>query len=142
MKPSALAYTQLYFTQILGGEETRKIWKSNLRRLLKHKESNQQKLVVNEDEIISYALVHYDWHCAWKRPVWNGRQIRNSFQTAVCSSRVRCQRGEGRGKEADRSREQKRHNPQMGAFQSNRKGFSRFRELSPRHTRNVGVGHG
>lgn len=75
-------HTALFYPD-LGREETRMIWQSNLRRLIKHKESNQQKLIVNEDDIIRFALVHYDFHRSTKRSVWNGRQIRNSFQTAV-----------------------------------------------------------
>lgn len=77
-------HTALYY-DILGRDETEAIWRTNLARLLRHKERNRQKIIVadNGEEIIKYAKVHYDALRHQQRAPWNGRQIRNSFQTAV-----------------------------------------------------------
>ena len=55
-------HTALYYPD-LGRRETENIWESNIRRLLKHKETNQQQISVKDQgqEIIRFAMVHYDW---------------------------------------------------------------------------------
>ncbi|KAK4971270.1 hypothetical protein LTR66_011426 [Elasticomyces elasticus] len=69
----------------LNRQQTEAIWKTNMARLLTHKEKHGQKLVVEDNGgyILAFALNLYDHYTNHKRPPWNGRQIRNAFQTAV-----------------------------------------------------------
>lgn len=74
----------LYYPS-LGRLENERIWRSNLNRVIKNKQVNQQRLILtdNGEETIRYAMRLYDWNSAKRSTIWNGRQIRNSFQTAV-----------------------------------------------------------
>ncbi|KAK1831939.1 aaa family atpase protein [Podospora conica] len=70
----------LYYPKLTGGQ-TRKIWKNNLERLTEINESrkvnNQQLLDFSKSKIMRWVDKN------WDTLQWNGRQIRNAFQTAV-----------------------------------------------------------
>ncbi|KAK8028429.1 AAA family ATPase, partial [Apiospora marii] len=70
----------LYYPK-LERKQTVAIWKVNIRRLndlnKKRFECGQDPIEVQEGEILSFAKKH------WEKLSWNGRQIRNAFQTAV-----------------------------------------------------------
>lgn len=55
------------------------IWQVNLRKL-KEKRSD---VVFNEGDLLNYAGIAWDTQMSRRRVTWNGRQIRNAFQTAV-----------------------------------------------------------
>lgn len=66
----------------LDADQTKKIWATNLRRTLERK---QGSLIANQDDINDinmFAEKHYTENVASKS-TWNGRQIRNAFQTAA-----------------------------------------------------------
>jgi hypothetical protein len=66
-------------------EQTQKIWQTNLDRWRRHKLDKNQPLKVEEEgqDIIGFGIALYEFYKARNRTQWNGRQIRNSFQTAV-----------------------------------------------------------
>ncbi|KAK8060026.1 hypothetical protein PG996_009956, partial [Apiospora saccharicola] len=70
----------LYYPK-LGPKQTLAIWNVKLRRLedpnRKRLEYGQEPIEVQKGQILRYAKKK------WKRLGWNGRQIRNAFQTAV-----------------------------------------------------------
>ena len=67
----------LYFPP-LGERQTLSIWSMNLERTLQRK---KESLTVDKDEIMDFAMRHYK-SSREKKANWNGRQIRNAFQTA------------------------------------------------------------
>lgn len=73
-------HISLYYPP-LDAEKTRDIWKMNLERLSKKKERRNESMRFNEKEIFAYAQNHYTETSA-RGASWNGRQIRNAFQTA------------------------------------------------------------
>lgn len=70
----------LYYPK-LTRSQTKKIWKNNLQCLAEineaRKSSHQQPIDVDEKKIIRWVERN------WETLQWNGRQIRNAFQTAV-----------------------------------------------------------
>ncbi|KAK4500104.1 hypothetical protein PRZ48_008290 [Zasmidium cellare] len=67
-------------------EQSEQIWTNNLRRLLRQRRVDGSILNVDGigEEIMAFARAHfYDRKKLGDHRVWNGRQIRNSFQTAV-----------------------------------------------------------
>ncbi|KAK8042370.1 hypothetical protein PG994_012853, partial [Apiospora phragmitis] len=70
----------LYYPK-LDRRQTVAIWKVNLRRLdelnKKRLEYGEQPIEVHKDKILKFAKRE------WQKLSWNGRQIRNAFQTAV-----------------------------------------------------------
>lgn len=73
-------HISLYYPP-LDAEKTEDIWKMNLERLSKKKNRRNEPMDFNEEEILSYARDHYNGTSPQKAN-WNGRQIRNAFQTA------------------------------------------------------------
>ena len=71
-------HVSLYFPQ-LDEETTIKIWKMNLERLV----NNKKHIEVDGKAIKKYAKKHYMHLSKAKRGPWNGRQIKNAFQTAI-----------------------------------------------------------
>ena len=71
-------HVSLYYPQ-LDQETSSQIWKMNLRRLVE----NKKHIEVNGREIKKYAKQHYLRLSKAKRGPWNGRQIKNAFQTAI-----------------------------------------------------------
>lgn len=70
----------LYYPK-LTGTQTMRIWKTNLQRL---KEINKERLEAGRKPIDFNAKKLIDWVSDyWEVMQWNGRQIRNAFQTAV-----------------------------------------------------------
>ncbi|KAI4276855.1 MAG: hypothetical protein LQ337_002202 [Flavoplaca oasis] len=71
-------HVSLYYPA-LDKRSTLKIWKMNLDRLSR----SQKAFEVETEEIYDYARRHYkDLHRKGKT-TWNGRQIKNAFQTAI-----------------------------------------------------------
>lgn len=73
-------HVQLYYPK-LTAKQAVKIWKTNISRLQRHNKDRKNKdmpeVEIDEKKIISFAKKNFEsLH-------WNGRQIRNAFQTAV-----------------------------------------------------------
>jgi hypothetical protein len=65
---------------------TRQIWTNILRRLNEDNGNDKQKIKIQFDEtaLLKWAEAHFDAHDAGlRKTTWNGRQIRNAFQTAI-----------------------------------------------------------
>ena len=73
-------HISLYYPP-LDAEKTRDIWKMNLERLSKKKKRRNESMIFNEKAIFAFAQSHYAKTLPFKA-TWNGRQIRNAFQTA------------------------------------------------------------
>ncbi len=71
-------HVSLYYPQ-LDEDSTIQIWEMNLQRLLE----NKKHLEVNSKAIKRYARKHYAKLEKAQRGPWNGRQIKNAFQTAI-----------------------------------------------------------
>ena len=71
-------HVSLYYPP-LDKESTMQIWKMNLNRLV----ANKQHLEFDRKKIESYAKQHYKELTKSNRATWNGRQIKNAFQTAL-----------------------------------------------------------
>ncbi|KAI4193014.1 MAG: hypothetical protein LQ350_008504 [Teloschistes chrysophthalmus] len=71
-------HVKLYYP-VLDKRATLKIWKMNLDRLDRSKKS----MDVETDEIYEYARNHYRELHRKGKTTWNGRQIKNAFQTAI-----------------------------------------------------------
>ncbi|KAL9037100.1 MAG: hypothetical protein Q9214_005846 [Letrouitia sp. 1 TL-2023] len=69
-------HISLYYPP-LSGVTTIKIWKVNIERT----RSSEKSYEIDEDAIIDFAKSHFRAHDQGGR--WNGRQIRNAFQTAI-----------------------------------------------------------
>lgn len=65
----------------LDAEKTWSIWKMNLERLSQKKQRRNESMQIDEKEIFAYAQSHYT-ETSSRGANWNGRQIRNAFQTA------------------------------------------------------------
>ena len=74
-------HLHLYYPP-LGREQSRSIWQVNIKRLKESKKRRNEHIRIDADEILDYAIHHFDLAMKKKRQVWNGRQIKNSFQTA------------------------------------------------------------
>ena len=73
-------HMSLYYPP-LDAEKTWSIWKMNLERLIQKKQRRNESIQIDEKEIFAYAQDHYaETHPRGAN--WNGRQIRNAFQTA------------------------------------------------------------
>ncbi|KAH7031628.1 uncharacterized protein B0I36DRAFT_431682 [Microdochium trichocladiopsis] len=76
-------HLSLYYPK-LDRRQTIQIWKMNLRRVTesnaKRVQDGQPELKVQHDKIIRFVKDH------WEQLNWNGRQIRNAFQTAIALS--------------------------------------------------------
>jgi SpoVK/Ycf46/Vps4 family AAA+-type ATPase len=63
-------------------ESTRSIWENQLNRIARENADKKVKIVFNKAELFGFADKHYKNHAA-TGTTWNGRQIRNAFQTAI-----------------------------------------------------------
>ncbi|KAL2857194.1 hypothetical protein BJY01DRAFT_242586 [Aspergillus pseudoustus] len=63
-------------------ESTRSIWENQLNRISRENSGKKVKIVFNKAELFGFADKHYKQHAA-SGTTWNGRQIRNAFQTAI-----------------------------------------------------------
>lgn len=86
-------HVSLYYPA-LDKRSTLKIWKMNLDRLAKSKKA----LEVEADEIYEYARKHYRSLHRQGKTTWNGRQIKNAFQTAIALAEFDAHRNPGRRK--------------------------------------------
>lgn len=70
----------------LDSGQTRKIWRMNLKRTAAAKGLN---IKVDDEKIIDFAAEHFEKSRQSTPPLgaWNGRQIRNAFQTAIALAR-------------------------------------------------------
>ncbi len=68
-------HISLYYPP-LNGEQTLKVWKVNLKRTVAN-----DKYRVEKAEIIAFAKERFRKNASGTR--WNGRHIRNAFQTAI-----------------------------------------------------------
>ena len=73
-------HISLYYPP-LDAEKTWSIWKMNLERLIQKKQRRNESIQIDEKEIFAYAQDHYA-ETFPRGANWNGRQIRNAFQTA------------------------------------------------------------
>lgn len=78
-------HVSLYYPE-LEEEQTFQIWSKNLARIRKidaarAKQVDRAVIQIKEKKILEYARKHFREHEALGR--WNGRQIRNAFQTAA-----------------------------------------------------------
>ena len=71
-------HVSLYYPA-LDKRSTLKIWRMNLDRLSK----SQRAFEVETEEIYDYARRHYKELHRKGKTTWNGRQIKNAFQTAI-----------------------------------------------------------
>ncbi|KAK3629187.1 hypothetical protein LTR56_018196 [Elasticomyces elasticus] len=72
------------FYKNLGVEETKRIWRTNIERLTDQKRRMKQAFEVEtEGDILSYAEIVFQVYKRCDKAPWNGREIRNAFQTAV-----------------------------------------------------------
>lgn len=62
----------------LSAQFTQEVWKTNLRRM-KDGPPAVREMVYDRDEILRFAKKHFKE----SKEKWNGRQIRNAFQTAI-----------------------------------------------------------
>ncbi|KAF4488650.1 hypothetical protein CGGC5_v004325 [Colletotrichum fructicola Nara gc5] len=78
----------LYYPKLVEKQST-KIWKNNIRKLEQVNElrvkKGQQPIKYDKDEIVKWAKVN------WESLQWNGRQIRNAFQTAIALAEFKAQ---------------------------------------------------
>ena len=86
-------HVSLYYPP-LDRKSTLQIWKMNLSRLIANRSDT---LVVDRDAIEKYAKQHYRVLRNANRATWNGRQIKNAFQTAIALAEF-----DNRAKEEDR----------------------------------------
>ncbi|KAK3701415.1 hypothetical protein LTR37_015513 [Vermiconidia calcicola] len=74
------------FYRDLNRDQTIAIWQKSLERLITRKERLNQKFeLLQEDsqDIVLYAANVWNVYSMYEMSPWNGRQIRNAFQTAV-----------------------------------------------------------
>ncbi|KAK1991839.1 hypothetical protein LX36DRAFT_589629 [Colletotrichum falcatum] len=91
----------LYYPRLLEKQST-KIWKNNVEKLKEVNEERvkrgQQPIKYDKREIIKWASIN------WENLQWNGRQIRNAFQTAIALAEFKAQsRKSGRREGAEGS---------------------------------------
>lgn len=73
-------HMSLYYPD-LDKDSTLQVWKMNLERT----RENMPELDIKTDDILKFARKHFEKKAAEKKRTgsWNGRQIRNAFQTAI-----------------------------------------------------------
>ncbi|KAL4863402.1 P-loop containing nucleoside triphosphate hydrolase protein [Aspergillus spectabilis] len=73
---------------------TRQIWENNLETTKENLRKQNLRLMYEKDEILSFAEEHFKRLCKSKKRLrtWNGRQIRNAFQTAVAIAKYETSR--------------------------------------------------
>lgn len=63
-------------------DSTLEIWSKMLQRIKRDNEKAEMKILFNEKTLMKFAKNHYRSHQR-NGTTWNGRQIRNAFQTAI-----------------------------------------------------------
>lgn len=64
-------------------KSTLEIWKSTLKRIERDNERQDIKVEFDQDELLEFAEENFEAHATTDGSTWNGRQIRNAFQTAI-----------------------------------------------------------
>ncbi|KAK1957573.1 hypothetical protein LY78DRAFT_663506 [Colletotrichum sublineola] len=86
----------LYYPKLLE-KQSIKIWKNNIGKLKEVNEQRvrrgQQPIKYDKNEIIKWASIN------WENLQWNGRQIRNAFQTAIALAEFKAQSRKSRKRE-------------------------------------------
>lgn len=80
-------HVPLYYPP-LDEESTEKIWENSLRKIKKNNKNADVRIKFDEETILEYAVDHFRENSPPKgsdapSSTWNGRQIRNAFQTAL-----------------------------------------------------------
>lgn len=65
---------------------TKKLWEKTLDRIERQNDDQAVKVVFRRESLLEFAEQHYI-HCEKTKSTWNGRQIRNAFQTALSLGR-------------------------------------------------------
>ncbi|ORY68313.1 P-loop containing nucleoside triphosphate hydrolase protein [Pseudomassariella vexata] len=63
-------------------KETLQIWDNTLKRITRDNKISQIQIKFDKDALLAFAKKHYKEH-EKTESTWNGRQIRNAFQTAI-----------------------------------------------------------
>ncbi|KAL8757382.1 MAG: hypothetical protein Q9199_002259 [Rusavskia elegans] len=84
-------HVSLYYPA-LNKRSTLKIWKMNLERLSKSKKAFE----LEAEDIYDYARRHYRDLYKKGKTTWNGRQIKNAFQTAIALAEFEANKKEAR----------------------------------------------
>ncbi|GAP85202.1 putative AAA family ATPase [Rosellinia necatrix] len=92
---SRIHFSFLY--EKLNRERTIQIWENNIRRVQDEFQREGRKIECDANDIIKFAKRHYkELKHSDDLVVWNGRQIRNAFQTAIAIATYEAnQRGNG-----------------------------------------------
>jgi hypothetical protein len=75
-------HLSLYYPR-LDKHKTIAIWKNHLQRLQKQFKEEKKKIQIDKKDILQFARGFYRERESQRFPPWNGRQIRNAFQTAM-----------------------------------------------------------
>jgi len=75
-------HLSLYYPA-LDEEATLKIWEMHIQTAKQRFEANKRDILIEEKQILNFAKTHWRRMTESKMGSWNGRQIRNAFQTAV-----------------------------------------------------------
>jgi SpoVK/Ycf46/Vps4 family AAA+-type ATPase len=78
-------HISLYYPP-LERASTRQIFEKNMERIKSRYERNQRQIDIKVSEITEFALEYYDDN---KEGRWNGRQIRNAFQSALALAELK-----------------------------------------------------
>ncbi|KAI1359010.1 hypothetical protein F5Y08DRAFT_93202 [Xylaria arbuscula] len=85
----------------LNKNRTVQIWENNISRVQKEFDNEGKKIDLRRLEIIDFAKKHYkELRDSNDLVVWNGRQIRNAFQTAIAIAAYDANNDSSRGVEA------------------------------------------
>lgn len=82
-------HISLYYPP-LGYDETRAVFKLNLKLIQYRFNNDKRNIKIDRDEIIDFAL---DYFKVNEKARWNGRQIRNACQTALALAEFKAQGG-------------------------------------------------
>ena len=74
-------HISLYYPP-LDWNQTKAIWEMNMAKLRDKKIRRDERLIADEEQLYQFARQHYKVNRP-KNTQWNGRQIRNAFQTAA-----------------------------------------------------------
>lgn len=66
----------------VGEQATLEIWRNLLQRIKRDNQKAEVRIRFDEEALLLFAEQHYRKH-RHNRTTWNGRQIRNAFQTAI-----------------------------------------------------------
>ena len=86
-------HVALYYPK-LDKHSTYEIWKTNIRRIKADFERDKRDFRIERSAILRYSKEHFDMLKAAKLLNWNGRQIRNAFQTAIALAEYDARTGE------------------------------------------------